>query len=125
MINQTPLQPPASRALFWAPRALCILFIAFVSLFALDVFGEGHGFWQTLADLTMHLIPTFVMIAALVVAWRWEWVGAVVFAACGVVFMGIVRGPWWVKTIFAVPCLVTAWLFLLNWRKKKEIGAKT
>lgn len=62
----------SNRALFWAPRALCTLFIAFVSLFALDVFGEGQGFWRTLVDLMMHFIPSFVMLAALVVAWRRE-----------------------------------------------------
>jgi hypothetical protein len=110
----------SNRALFWAPRALCILFIAFVSLFALDVFEEARGFWQTLAALAMHLIPTFIMVAALVVAWRWEWVGAVVFACCGVFFTVIVRGPWWTKIIFAAPCLLTAWLFLMNWRKRSE-----
>ena len=115
----------SNRALFWAPRALCILFIAFVSMFALDVFDEGHGFWQTLVALTMHLVPSFVMVAALVVAWRWEWVGTVVFTACGIVFMVIVRGPWWVKTMFAVPCLVAAYLFLVNWRKRAELRAKT
>jgi hypothetical protein len=38
----------SSRAFFWAPRALAILFIAFMSFFALDVFGEGYGFWRTL-----------------------------------------------------------------------------
>ena len=60
------------RTLFWTPRALSILFIAFLSMFALDVFGEGLSFWQTLLALTMHLIPSFILIAALVLAWRWE-----------------------------------------------------
>lgn len=46
----------SSRALFWALRELSILFIGFVSLFALDVFQEAHGFWQVLVGLTMHLI---------------------------------------------------------------------
>lgn len=27
------------RAFFWAPRAMSIVFIAFLSMFALDVFG--------------------------------------------------------------------------------------
>ena len=108
-----------NRALFWAPRALCILFIAFVSLFALDVFGEGHGFWRTLADLMMHLIPSFVMVAALVVAWQWEWVGTVMFTVCGVFFMIIGRGTW-VKITFGAPCFVAASLFFINWRQKRE-----
>ncbi len=114
---------PSNRVLFWAPRALSILFIAFVSLFALDVFGEAHGFWQTLVALAMHLIPTFVMVAVLVVAWRREWFGAVMFTACAIVFAFIVRGPFWVKLIFAMPCFITAWLFLVNWRLRKQAHA--
>ena len=114
-----------SRTLFWAPRALSIAFIAFLSMFALDVFGEGHGFWQTLADLAMHLIPTFILAAGLAIAWRWEWVGAVEFTAFAIVFLVIVRSPFWGKAIFAAPCLATAWLFLIGWRKRREHSATT
>ena len=108
----------SSRVLYWAPRVLALLFIAFVSLFALDVFQEGRGFWQTILALTMHLIPSFVLLAILVVAWRWEWMGAAAFAAFAVFFYIIVRAPWWGKAMFAIPCLVTAWLFFLNWRNR-------
>ena len=107
-----------NRALLWAPRALCILFIAFVSLFALDVFNEGHSFWRTVVDLMMHLIPSFVMVAALVLAWRWEWVGAVMFIVCGAFFIAIGRGVG-VKVTFAAPCFLAAWLFFVNWRRKR------
>lgn len=109
----------SNRALFWAPRALCILLIAFVSLFALDVFEEGLGFWQTLAALGIHLLPAYILLAALIVAWRWEWVGTATFAAFGIGFALVVRGPWWTKLMFSVPCFMTAWLFLLSWQKKK------
>ena len=77
------------RTLFWAPRGLCIGFTVLISLFALDVFGEGRGFWQTLAALTIHLIPTYILIGVLVIAWRWEWVGTVVTAGLGLLFL------WW------------------------------
>lgn len=77
-------------ALFWAPRVLSIAFIAFLSLFALDVFGEGYGFWKTLLALKLHLIPSLVLIAVLVLAWRWEWIGAVLFAAAGMLYVILV-----------------------------------
>jgi len=41
------MTPVSGRLLYWAPRALSVLFIGFLSLFALDVSGEGLGFWQT------------------------------------------------------------------------------
>lgn len=110
----------SAKASFLAPRALAILFILFVSMFALDVFGEGRGFWQTLTALGMHLIPSFVLVGALVIAWRWEWAGAIIFAASGTFFFHIVRGHWWGKLLFASPCFLTAWLFLVNWRRKRE-----
>ncbi|MFN7997785.1 MAG: hypothetical protein U0Q18_29470 [Bryobacteraceae bacterium] len=114
-----------NRLLYWTPRVLCVLFIGFVSMFALDVFDEAHGFWQTVTALAMHLIPAFVMIGALIVAWRWEWIGTAMFSICGVFFLYIVRGPLWVKSMFVVPCLVTAGLFLLDWREKRARHSHT
>ena len=45
------------RVLFWTPRVLCILFAMFLSLFALDVFSEGYGLWQTIGALLIPLGP--------------------------------------------------------------------
>ena len=97
---------------------LSILFIAFVSLFALDVLGEGYGFWRTLARLLMHLTPSFVMLAALLLAWAMGVVGTVMFTECGAFFIVVGRGTW-VKATFAAPCFVTAWLFFVNWKQKR------
>jgi hypothetical protein len=36
----------SKRLLFWTPRAFSIIFIAFLSLFALDVFNEHLSFWN-------------------------------------------------------------------------------
>jgi hypothetical protein len=58
------------RLLHWTPRILGLLFAAFVSVFALDVFGEGYTFWQTILALMMHLIPTGVVLVALAISWR-------------------------------------------------------
>jgi len=58
------------RVLFWAPRILCILFAIFLSVFALDVFSEGYGFWQTIGALLLHLVPTFIVVIALLIGWR-------------------------------------------------------
>jgi hypothetical protein len=80
------------RVLFWTPRALCILFAVFLSVFALDVFGEGLGFWETILALLIHLLPVYVAIIVLVIAWRCEWVGAVLFTALAVSYLVAARG---------------------------------
>ena len=58
------------RTLFWAPRVLSVALIVFLSLFALDVFGEVQGFWNTVLALAIHLIPTLVLSVVLILAWR-------------------------------------------------------
>ncbi|GAB4580040.1 MAG: hypothetical protein Fur0022_27790 [Anaerolineales bacterium] len=73
--------------LYWTPRVLTILFTAFLALFSLDVFGEGYTFWETLVALFMHLIPQFLLIILLVIAWRWERVGGLLFIGLGLVFL--------------------------------------
>ena len=123
----------SKRILFWLPRALSILFIAFLSLFALDVFGEQLGFWQTVLALAMHLIPSFVLIIALILAWRWEWIGAVLYAAAGLLYVVWVVSmsrpvPPTVRLIWALtiagPAFLIAGLFLVNWRKHDELRSR-
>jgi len=113
------------RLLFWTPRAACIAFAVFLSLFALDVFNEGYGFWKTLLALLIHLVPVYVVLAVLAVAWRWEWIGAMGFAALAVWYVKGVwrRHPDWVVSI-AGPLAVIAVLFFINWLRHDELRAK-
>ena len=118
------------RTLFWAPRVLSIAFVAFLSLFAMDVFDENLGFWPTLQALVIHLIPTLVLVVALILAWRREWIGAVVYAGMGVLYIiwvTTLRRPvpaatrlGWVMMIAGTAFLIAA-LFLANWRKHDEL----
>ncbi|NNF56814.1 MAG: hypothetical protein HKN04_01095 [Rhodothermaceae bacterium] len=64
----------AERFLFWAPRGLGIAFAVFLGVFALDVFGEGLGAWETALALLIHLVPTGLVVLALLAAWRQGWV---------------------------------------------------
>ena len=47
-------------------------FLAFLSLFTLDVFGPGRVSWETLPAFAAHMIPVFVLAGVLALAWRWE-----------------------------------------------------
>lgn len=113
------------RLLYWLPRILSIVLACFISVFALDVFAEHLSFLQTILALTMHLIPTFIMIAAIVIAWRWEWVGAAVFGALGAIYIAQTlprHHPDWIL-IIAGPALLVAALFLADWIKRTEVRA--
>ena len=74
------------QVLHWAPRILCILAILFVSLFALDSFDPRLTLMQQIGDFVIHLIPSFVLLACLIVAWKWELVGGVIFTLIGIGF---------------------------------------
>lgn len=118
--------------LYWAPRVLCIAYALFLGVFSLDVFGEGYGFWKTLLALAMHLIPAAIVVAILVVAWRREWIGAVLFAAAAVFYtLWALQRPLpvmvklsWILSI-AVPVFAIAALFLVNWLKRAELRGRT
>lgn len=74
--------------LIQAPRVLAVLFILFVSLFALDSFPGEAPFLQEFAGFLIHLIPSFVMIVLLVVSWNRPLVGGWSFALLSVLFTG-------------------------------------
>src|SRR5436190_22304261 len=121
------MRRPLQRLLFWAPRILGLLFVAFVSLFALDVFGENHGFWQTTVALLLHLIPTVVLFAVLAISWRWEWIGGVLFPALGLFYLVSFWGRflWSVYVVIAGPLFLLGILFLMNWSQRASLHART
>jgi hypothetical protein len=109
--------------LFWTPRILCILFAAFISIFAADVFGEGYGFWKTILALLIHLIPTGIVLVILAISWRWEWVGGILFTALGALYLIMFRGRfhWSVYLYIAGPLFLVGVLFFLNWLSRKKL----
>lgn len=115
--------------LFWSPRVLGLLFALFVSLFALDVFGQGYGFWGTLGALLIHLIPVYVLLIALAIGWRWEWIGALLFGGFGVWYLVMTWEPVPLIAILigalpiAAPALLVGLLFLLDWFYEPKLQA--
>jgi hypothetical protein len=111
------MRPTIDQLLHWAPRALGLLFAAFLGVFALDVFGEGYTFWRTVLALTMHLIPAAVVLAALAVSWRWPWAGGLLFPALGAWYLVTTRGrfPWSTYAVIAGPLFLLGLLFAIDW----------
>jgi len=72
--------------LFWIPRVLAILFILFLSLFALDVFTGEVPLIQELGGFVIHLIPSFALIIVLIISWRKPLTGGIIFILLGLVF---------------------------------------
>lgn len=125
LVGKPGKRTAAQQLLYWSPRALCIAFAVFLSLFALDVFSEGQGFWETLTALFMHLIPTMLILCVLALSWRREWLGGIVFVALGLLY----AVEMWPKPhrqlsallLIAGPLFLTGLLFFLNWHHRAAL----
>ena len=71
------------RIFHWLPRIICILAILFISVFAADAFAPGLTIWQQLGAFFIHLIPSFILVAVLILAWKWEKIGGAIFILLG------------------------------------------
>lgn len=71
--------------LYWLPRILAITFALFLAIFALDVFIPGQPVMYYLTALTMHLLPNSIILGLLLVAWKFEKLGGILFILFGVI----------------------------------------
>jgi hypothetical protein len=70
----------------WTPRLICILAILMISMLAADAFAPGLTIWQALAGFFIHLIPSIILTGLLIVAWKWELLGGLIFVLLGLGF---------------------------------------
>jgi len=121
------------RVFHWLPRVICILAILFISIFAADAFAPGFTIWEQLRGFLMHLIPSFILLALLIVAWKWEYIGGIIFTIIGLglspfIFMrnynmnhsvGMSLG---IILMITFPFVVIGILFIIShFMKKKEL----
>jgi len=113
--------------IYWTPRILSIIFILFLSLFALDVFEGNSGFWNTFLALLIHLIPIFILIVLLIISWKHEIVGGIAFILGGLLYIILLlirpgfelyKLSW--SMIVAGPAFAIGILWILNWKKRKR-----
>lgn len=102
--------------LYWTPRTLAIVFICFIALFALDVFVPGKTIGYYLVTLFMHLIPNFILAGILIVAWRHERIGGLLFILLAVIFTLFFRSYTMPMSflLVSVPVFLIGGLFLLH-----------
>ncbi|MBM2817218.1 MAG: hypothetical protein HW421_3980 [Ignavibacteria bacterium] len=111
---------PIIKFIYWSPRVLCIITILFLSLFALDVFQEHHGFFHIILALLIHLIPSLLILVILIISWQREWIGGFLFNILGILYIVSAWGNFPISVYFLIsgPLFLTGILFLINWRLK-------
>lgn len=125
------MEKKINKSLYWAPRILAIIFILFLALFSLDVFAGNYGFWEAILALLIHNIPVFILTGLLIISWKHEIVGAVVFILVGILYIALLLRtilmnlPYqWYMLSWSVqvagPAFLIGILFLIGWFKKKK-----
>lgn len=121
------MENKVSKFVYWTPRVLAIIFIVFLALMSLDVFTEGVSFLQIIGGLFMHNIPVFILLAVLIISWKYEIVGGIVFILAGLLYIFLaVRGAdslamalVWSAQISGVAFIIGGF-FLANWIKRRK-----
>jgi hypothetical protein len=106
-------------------------------MFALDAFAPGLTIWQQLGAFIMHLLPSFVLLAFLIVAWKWEYLGGIIFILIGLGLSPFIYNLNHTRNNFSVgaslgvlmmitfPFVVVGILFIVSYIIKKNRNLKT
>ncbi len=112
----------SNKLIYWIPRWIGILYILFLSLFTLDAFTAGAGFWNNILAFLIHMLPSIFVLIVLILAWRWPLAGGFLFFGLSVLFLLFFRHYRFlnIALIFEGPLLLTAILFFVDGRKKHK-----
>jgi hypothetical protein len=104
------------KTLYWTPRIVTVLAILFIMMFSFDVFGGDEPLGRKLLGFLIHNIPALILTAILVIAWRWEAIGGVVFILSAIAgsFIFYTHSGNTGSIIIMLPFLITGILFILH-----------
>ena len=113
----------------WLPAGLGIVYILFISMFALDAFGGDASLLEKIGGFIIHLKPSFVSLIALAVSWKKPAAGGVLFVILSVVFTLYFRTYKSLPSFLAIsiPLAVIGLLFIIRQaaeNKRKDGGKK-
>jgi len=91
-----------------------------------DVFDLKLSFGQTVLAFFMHSLPALFLLIVLIISWKYEIVGGVIFILAGLVYIALLtrnQFEWyllsWAIQISGIAFLIGA-LFLIGWFKKNK-----
>ena len=116
----------------WVPRILCILAILFIELFALDAFDPALTIGQQLFAFLMHSIPALVLTGILILSWKKELAGGIIFLIIGAGFSPLIylknyamNDSVWISLsiVLAIcfPFIITGLLFIVSRNLKRKV----
>jgi len=84
--------------------------------------SAGAALVREPAVFFIHQIPVLIVALLLVLAWRWEWIGSVLFALLGILYIGMTWRKFWWSAWLAIsgPLFLVAALFTANWLSRRR-----
>ncbi|NIP18389.1 MAG: hypothetical protein GWM87_09710 [Xanthomonadales bacterium] len=109
------MNPNTRKILMWSPRILGILLALFLGVFALDAFGEGTSLASALIEFLIHLVPTYLLLIIVAIAWRRPWFGGAAFIFLALLYAATTIGRWhWILNISG-PLVLVGVLYVVDW----------
>jgi hypothetical protein len=110
---------------YWLPRVLGIAFALFLMLFTFDAWEGTSSFWEGLLGWFIHMLPVFIVLFVLVVAWARPRIGGSLFLLLGAGFAVFFGERWdgqWTDALISFliisgPLFLLGALFLLESRR--------
>jgi hypothetical protein len=105
-----------SRLLYWIPRIFTILAIIFMMMFSLDSIGGTDPIGKKILGLLINNIPVFILITILIIAWKRELAGGILFIIAfiaGSIYFRSFTGNTGSIVVIA-PFLITGIMFILH-----------
>lgn len=98
----------------WFARLLSIVYISFISLFALDSFGSEAPLYLKIATFFIHLIPSFVLLATLIILRRRPLYLGLMFILLSIIFTLHFRTYLFMANflIISIPLVIIGVLFI-------------
>ncbi len=110
------LSPRMKHFLFWLPRILAVFYIGIFIAFALAVFDvvSSVPFLYRFVAFLIHLIPSILLFIFLVIAWRFEKAGGILFLLFGVGLAIVFQNLLLTNLSFLILPLIIGVLFLFH-----------
>jgi len=100
---------------YWLPRVAAIIYIVFISIFALDAFSKDFSLFENIIAFVIHLIPSFILLALTIIAWKWQKLGGLLLIVASIIFTFFFKSyrEFWGFVIITIPILLLGLLFII------------
>ncbi|MGE5042417.1 MAG: hypothetical protein ACM3IJ_05985 [Candidatus Levyibacteriota bacterium] len=109
----------AKKIFFWLPRLLSIFYILFLGIFALDVFSMEGSLPALVGGFLIHLIPNFILLGLLILAWKKELIGGIIFITLPVI-LALTPNFFPISIVLLAPVFLIGILFIAHYLKERR-----